>query len=66
MIMENALPKRKHAFYVKKLGTLQSAAMIMIGSNPITSQLVLQELIKPQLQPSKQKLRPSSESPHGE
>ena len=50
MILENAQPKIKHAVYDKNQGTLQSAAMIKIGDNSITSHLVFQEQIK--LQPS--------------
>ena len=50
MILENAQPKTKHALYAKNQGTLQSAAMIKIGDNPITSHLVFQEQIK--LQPN--------------
>ena len=46
MILETAQPKIKHALYAKNLVTLQSAAMMKIGDNSVTSQLVLQEQIK--------------------
>ena len=50
MILENALPKIKHAFYAINQGTLQIAAGIKRGDNSITSHLVFQEQIN--LQPN--------------
>ena len=65
MILETAQPKIKHALYAKNQGTLQSAAVIKIGDNPITSHLVLQEQINfnPTIQT---KDEASCQSPYGE